>query len=190
MAPGEQLGLLEDLDVVEAVLGRVSSTLGMLIDRELVVRDVRCERAAQRPAGEGGVHVSFRMGFEFGGEVHHGALLVPLPEALALAAYTLCMSDEAVEALRSSPEPDAPTKGALLEVGGVLGGALGDAVRGLTKGECTASFAGCQGVRAGVRPALRYTEGDPLVVGRATARVHAFPEFELLLILPALPGML
>ena len=31
-----------------------------------------------------------------------------------------------------------------------------------------------------------YEEGDQLIVGRATARLHDFPEFEIILVLPDL----
>jgi hypothetical protein len=41
-------------------------------------------------------------------------------------------------------------------------------------------------VRAGVRPALGYVEGDELVVARGRARVHHFEPFEMILMLPSL----
>jgi hypothetical protein len=41
-------------------------------------------------------------------------------------------------------------------------------------------------VRAGVRPALCYVEGEELVVARARVRVHHFEPFEMILMLPAL----
>ena len=189
MASEQQAGLLDDLDVVETVMARVTSVLGMLIDREFRVGELRAERVHERPAGAGQVHVSFRMAFGLEGGDRHAALLVPLPDALALAARLLCLSDEEVEEHRGLLGPDALTKDALLELGNMISGAVQDSVRELTGSDSSVSFGGCQGVRADVRPALEYTEGDELVVGRAVARIHEYPEFELILMFPALPGM-
>jgi hypothetical protein len=55
--------------------------------------------------------------------------------------------------------------------------------------ECATRSDGCQGVRADVRPALSYREGQPLLVARARARVHHFEPCELILVLPALEGI-
>ena len=43
-------------------------------------------------------------------------------------------------------------------------------------------------MRSSVRPAFPYVEGTELVVGRATARVHEFPPFEMITMLPVLPA--
>ena len=40
-------------------------------------------------------------------------------------------------------------------------------------------------MRAGVRPAFPYREGDPLIVGRAMASLHTYPPFEMILMMPA-----
>ena len=48
---------------------------------------------------------------------------------------------------------------------------------------------GCQGVKPDVRPALEYIEGDELVLGRAEAQIGDFDPFEMLLMIPALPGV-
>ena len=67
----------------------------------------------------------------------------------------------------------------------VMGMGATDAVVGMCYPEgLSVRTAGCQGVRAGVRPALAYAEGDELIVGRAKVRIHSFPWFEAILILP------
>jgi hypothetical protein len=44
-------------------------------------------------------------------------------------------------------------------------------------------------VRPDVRPALIYNEGDRLLVGRARGRIHEYPEFDMILMLPELAGL-
>ena len=75
----------------------------------------------------------------------------------------------------------AETSDALDEKGGV------DAcLRSLFDGDVTARFGGCQGVRAGVRPAMPYEEGEPLLVARGEGRIGDFPAFPFLMLLPPL----
>jgi hypothetical protein len=97
----------------------------------------------------------------------------------------MMMSDEAAARERHRTELDAPFKEALLEVGKFLAGACDSVLRSALSEETTARSEGCQGVRANVRPALSYREGDPLLVARARARVHQFEPFELILMLPS-----
>lgn len=177
---------LEDINVIKAMLKGVGSNLEMLIDRDFKMDDIRSERVNKRPAGLGGVHISFRFGFSTGAGVGQGSLIVPLPDALSLAAYLMCVPDAGVKTHRSSREPDEGMKDALLEVGNMSGGALDDTVRTLCGSDSKVKFLGCQGVRADVRPAFKYTEGDELVVGRAKAQIHDFPEFELIVMFPEL----
>jgi hypothetical protein len=113
-------------------------------------------------------------------------LLVPLPDAIALAAFLMMLTDEAVAQERRRTELDGPFKEALLEVGKFLAGACDSVLRQALPVESTTRSDGCQGVRANVRPALAYNEGDELLVARARARVHDFEPFELILTLPSL----
>jgi hypothetical protein len=98
------------------------------------------------------------------------------------------MPDDAVGRERTRTELDGPFKEALLEVGKFLAGACDSVLRRALSEECATRSDGCQGVRADVRPALSYTEGQPLLVARARARVHDFEACELILVLPAFDG--
>lgn len=159
----------------------------MILGHEVDLDDVRIERVQSRPAGPGQVHISFKLGFQAQDyRVDYGALLVPLPEAITMACLILMMPDETVMARRKEPTLDSTLKDAMLEIGNMIGGATNTAVAESGYLSWTARSVGCQGVRAGVRPAFPYEEGHELVVARARAKVGHFPEFELLLILPVL----
>ena len=132
------------------------------------------------------MHISFKLGIEVGGESRQGCLLLPLPEAIALAGFMMMLPNEAVSMERHRTELDGPFKEALLEVGKFLAGACDSVLRQALSVESATRSDGCQGVRANVRPALAYREGDTLVVARARARVHDFEAFELILTLPDL----
>ncbi|MSR61835.1 MAG: hypothetical protein EXS08_05265 [Planctomycetes bacterium] len=108
-----------------------------------------------------------------------------MPEALALAGYMMMLPDDVVGCERSRTELDGSFKEALLEVGKFLAGAC-DAVLRAFPVEIKTRSDGCQGVRAGIRPALDYSDGDPLLVARAQARIHDFEPFELILMLPSI----
>lgn len=168
------------------ILGRVAADLSMIVDREFEIEGVRVERRTQRPAGQGCVHISFKLSLDFEGQTWPGCLLVPLPDAVSLAAYMMMLPDEVVARERGRTELDGPFKEALLEVGKFLAGACDSVLRQAVSQESSTRSDGCQGVRAGVRPALPYEEGQPLLVARARARVHRFEPFELILVLPAL----
>lgn len=177
---------VDELQLACSLFARTAADLAMILDRELEVANVRVERLNQRPVGEGGVHISFKFAFERGGQSSEGCVLMPLPDALALAGYLMMMPEEAVTRERARTELDGPFKEALLEVGKFLAGACEAVLRQAFSQGIAARSRGCQGVRAGVRPALVYREGDPLTVARARARVHAFEPFELILVLPSL----
>jgi hypothetical protein len=72
----------------------------------------------------------------------------------------------------------------MMEVGNFIGGAFDAAVRDLGVGQVKVRSEGCQGVRANVRPAFHHEDGEPLVVARAQWRIHNWPSFEALLMLP------
>ncbi len=63
---------------------------------------------------------------------------------------------------------------------------MGTALRSLAIDTVTLKFAGCQGVKADVRPAMNYGEGTALIVGEACATLSPFPEFKVIIILPDL----
>jgi len=175
-----------EVSMIEEILQRFASDLSMITDRDLSVQQGEVRREAQRPVGRGQIHIAFRMAIAGQAETRYGCLLLPLPEAVSLAGYLMMLPDEDVHERRERETLDEATRDAILEVGGFLAGAMDAALRESTGLEFRVSLDGCQGVRRNVRPALAYREGDPLLVGRARASVHDFPEFELILMLPEL----
>jgi len=169
-----------------SVLDRVVDDLAMIVDRSFSVSGSKVERIDRRAAGSGRVHISFKLRFEVDGDERYGALLVPLPDAIALACYLMMMPDDAVADRRGDVELDQSTKDAILEVGNFVGGAVDAVLREVHGGDVRAKSAGCQGVRAGVRPAFPYVEGTELTLASGTARLHEFQPFEILLMLPDL----
>jgi hypothetical protein len=171
--------------MAEETFQRIAGDLAMITDRAIEVQSVSVQRLRERAVGRGGVHISFKLGFQYAGEILHGCILVPLPDAVTLACYLMMVPDDAVKAKRSLQTLDASLKDALLEVGNFVGGATDAALRGLGIAGIQVRSESCQGVRAGVRPAFAYRDGDELVVGRAQVRVHDWPAFEAVLLLPA-----
>jgi hypothetical protein len=173
-----------DLELAQGLFERMAADLAMILDRELGMEDVRVERERQRAAGADCVHISFKMRVQSGERAFQGCVLVPLPDALALAGYLMMLPDEAVARERGRTELDGAFKEALLELGKFLAGAWDTVLRRSLPVETISRSEGCQGVRAGIRPAFVYREGDELLVARARARVHSFEPFEMILMLP------
>ena len=178
----------EDERFYEALFQSVSSDLGMIIDQELAIEDVRVTRETARPAGMGGVHISFRVELTLGEATYHGCVLAPLPDAITLASFLMMVPEEEIEERRGLDDLDASLKDAMLEVGNFVAGAVDAVVRDWFDEGTTSRAAGCQGVRADVRPAFTYEEGDVLVVGRAKAELPGYEPFELIAMLPAPPA--
>ena len=142
------------------------------------------EQAEERPAGVGAIHISMRfLCRRASGREDGGTLLLPLPAAIALSGILLMLPAEAIETLRESEELDTQLRQGMLETGSMLSEAM-NRVAKETKAFISVRFDGCQGVRDGVRPALPYEDGDPLLVGRATAELEGYPSFEILALLP------
>lgn len=180
---------VDDLQLAGSILARAAADLSMIIDRELELGSVRLEHVVRRPAGQGQVHISFKLALQREGATWQGCLLVPLPDAVALAGFMMMMNDEAVARERARTELDGPFKEALLEVGKYVAGACDAVLRQTLPEGIAVRSDGCQGVRADVRPALEYREGDPLAVARVQARLHDFEPFELILVLPSLAAL-
>jgi len=173
-----------DLDVVRAVLRRIAVDLGTILGKDIALAEARCERAHARPAGEGCIHISFKLAFRIdGADVFHGCLLVPLPEAIAWGGLLLMLPEDAIAARREESTLDPDLKQALLEIGNVIAGAVHTALAELGL-PWRALSQGCQGVRADVRPALPYVEGTEVLVGRVDASIGALPTARWLAILP------
>lgn len=174
--------------VALAILKRVVDDLAMIVDRRFSVADEKVHRIDRRTAGKRDVHISFMLRFEVEGEECFGTLLVPLADAISLACYLMMMPDDAVAERRFDTDLDGSTKDAILEVGNFVGGAADAVLREQHGAAVRAKSAGCQGVRADVRPAFPYEEGSELTLAIGTAQLHDFEPFDILLMLPDLDG--
>jgi len=176
---------ISDVELIEGIFTRIGSDLEAILDHELIFEDIQTERASSRVAGEEQVHISFKLGVQRGDGWLHGSLLVPLPDAISMACFLMMAPDDVVEANRGLEAPDEAMKDAMLEVGNFVAGAADSVLRTFFPEGHGVRAEGCQGVRADVRPAFPYQEGDELIVGRAFACLHTFPAFEMILMLPA-----
>jgi len=176
----------EDKALAQGILDRVGADLGMIIDRSVRVDECRVERLDERVAGEGSIHISFRIGVCFDGTSRQGCLLMPLAEAISMAGYLMMMSDQDVAEYRGRDTLETSMKEAILEVGNFISGACDTVLRRSHPGGASIRSEGCQGVRADMPPALEFEPGDEFVIARTRAGIDTFPEFELILILPGL----
>jgi len=174
----------EDQELIQSIFDRIAADLGMIINRTVDVAECRAERLRYRAADEGSIHISFRLGVRIDGVNQQGCFLLPLAEAVSVAGYLMMMSDEEVVEYRSRVTLDTAMKEALLEVGNFIAGACDAVLRPSLPEGASIRSEGCQGVRAGVRPALEYEEGEDLIIGHATGRIDEFPEFPLIVMLP------
>jgi len=169
---------------VRGVLERIASDLSLLTDRPVRLECSAARRCSSKPAGSGGVHIAFKLRFEWRGQRLHGALLLPLPEAIALAGHLLMQPDELVAAKRAEPSLDQGSKEALLEIANFIGGATDGALRLHYPQGLSVRALGCQGLRPEQAPAFPLAAGEEWVEGRGTGRIGAGLPFECLLILP------
>lgn len=181
----ERLSDEVELEIVTAVIERISANVSMLVDRDIRVGEVSASHATERPAGKDEVHISFKLGLTSeDGQRGQGCLLIPLPDALSLACYLMMYSESDVQLQRGRSELDDSSKDAIVELGNFIGSAVDEVLRSLDD-SVSVRMQGCQGVRSNVRPALDYTEGGELLVGRAGVQIHEFPEFEMILMVPS-----
>jgi len=188
---GTSTAVTNDHELVERLLWRVASDLLMVVDRDITIENLETERVNSRAAGADQIHISFKLGFRHEGGSHQGCVLMPLPDAMSLAGYLMMAREEDVLAYREQPAPDDALKDAMREISNFVAGSCDAVVRDWLPGGPSVSVVGegCQGVRADVRPALQYEEGDELILGRADVRVGELDPFELLVMLPALPPL-
>jgi hypothetical protein len=171
---------------VREVLERIASDLSMLTDRTVSILSTKATHSLTKPSGDGGVHIAFKLTFDWRAEQLHGALLVPLAEAIALASFLLMLPEPTIAKRRAQATLDQATKDAMLEMANFSGGATDGALRVRFPSGLSVRSQGCQGVRAGQAPAFPFQEGDELIDGRATARIGDGEPFELVLILPVI----
>ena len=175
-----------DTQLARLILDRACSDLAMIVDRAVVVGAITCERSDSRASAPDAVHVSFRLEFKVGEDSHQGCLLIPLPDAIAIAGYLMVMPDETVKSRRQLRELDRSTKDAMLEVSNFVGGSADQVLREWSAAaELSARSAGCQGVAAGAAPNFRHGMGEELVVAHAEMTLHDYPPFGVLMMLPA-----
>jgi len=176
----------EDQRVLEDVFQRVAVDLAMIADREVVFDEISGRRQDRKEVGPELIHIAFNLGFHVEGQVLHGCLMLPLPDAIALARFLLMDDEDQVRAWRETIDLDLPTKDALLEIGNFIAGSLDSAARGHWGGAVRVSSEGCQGVKANLAPAFAYQPGAELVIGEARVKVHTFPTRRAILMLPAI----
>jgi hypothetical protein len=177
-----------EVELVQETFQRIAGDLAMITDRELVLVSVKAAGAVKRAAGRDKIHISFKLGFRGPSETRHGCLVMPVADAISVACYLMMVPDDGVKSKRSLQTLDNPLKDAMLEVGNFIGGATDAALRALGFDHVKVGFEGCQGVKPDVRPAFLYNDGEPLLIGRARAKLHQYPEFEMMLMLPELPA--
>jgi hypothetical protein len=172
-----------DRDFGRAVATQVLENISAIVDKDLGLGEFEVQRLNRRSAGEGEVHISFRFKFVLDGNSKHGCLLIPLTQSVAAACSMLMMPMAQVPEICASGELATPLKDALLELGNMLASAMGSAYQEPFE-KVAVTFAGCQGVRAGLRPALTYTEGSELLTVNAYSDFDPFGRFQFLLLLP------
>lgn len=175
----------QDERFVESVMRRIVDDLALVVDRTMAFDNLAVTRVFKRQAGPKQVHISFKIGVETRSGLGHGCLLVPLPDAIALACYLMMVPDESVKQRRRNTDLDRSTKDAMIEVANFVGGATDAAMRSLVREGLAARSEGCQGVRADVRPAIPYEAGSPLICARARFRLHTYEPFNVILMVPA-----
>jgi hypothetical protein len=187
MQPTKEVVAEQDTAVCEALMRRICDDLGMFLDRPLALESVQASRSTNKVAGERSVHIAFKFGVTVDGVAQHGAILVPLVDAISFACYLMMMTDEVVAQRRKDKDLDRVQKDAMVEVCNLVGGSIDGALRDLYQKRVSARSEGCQGLRVGAAPAFDRIDGVELLVGRAKVKLHTFPSFEILLMLPTIP---
>ncbi|MFM7280779.1 MAG: hypothetical protein ACKO32_03265 [Planctomycetia bacterium] len=172
--------------LLEPLLQRICADLAMIADKPFVLQKLESTRVGSRVAGARTIHISFKLGFQHRGRVLHGCLLMPLPDAIALAAYLMLVPDDAVKPKRSLTTLDSGLKDAMIEIGNFVSGAVDAALRESGMEDIRVRSESCQGVKPNVRPAFVHEEGAPLLIGKARLQLAQWPAFDAILQLPEL----
>jgi len=179
---------ISDSDFTEQILTRICDDMGMMLDRDMPFGEVATTRETSRLAGKGVIHISFKLGFSCkkSGKRGHGAMLVPLAEAIAMAGFLMMTPDGTIEQNRKLKAPDDSGKDAMMELSNLIGGGIDAVLRETHNSQWSVRSLGCQGVKAGVRPAFPYEEGDELITAVMETQIAEFKPFKLILMLPVL----
>ena len=177
------------LPATEEILNRIGSDLSIVADVSLRVEGVEAQPVTERPAGEGVIHVSFRLDFLEPEGAHQGCVLLPLADVQVLAGGLQMQSAMYLSEARDSQELDEPSKEAVMELGTFVAGATESALRDQGHALIQVQHQGCQGVRPDVRPRLNATEDAPLVWGTCRATLAEFPTSTWHLLLPRLKNL-
>lgn len=188
MAPTKDQAAEQDAALCEWLVRRICDDLGLFLDRPLAIESVQAARSVNKVAGERSVHIAFKFGVTIDGVAQHGAMLVPLADSISFACYLMMMTDEVVTSRRKDKELDRAQKDAMVEVCNLVGGSIDGVLRDMFQKRVSARSEGCQGMRPGAAPAFERVSGVELVVCRAKVKLHSFPSFEMLLMLPAIPA--
>lgn len=179
-----QTQVVNDAEFFARLFQSISADFAMIMDAEVRFAKPEVSRQEARVAGRGAVHVSFRFLVHHDGLERHGCVLVPLPDAITLAGHLMMMDPDDLKQARKLTDLDRPLKEAMLEVGNFIAGAADAVIRTWYPSDATCRSVGCQGVRADVRPAFPYEEGDELAIGRTQAEVAGNPPYTLIVQVP------
>lgn len=178
---------VDDLALLRSLFGQVASSLGLIVDRDIQVDELSCERSPKRAAGKGSVHISFKLGFLCGGVRRQGCLLLPLAEAMTLAGCLSMLPEIDVNRAREVPAPDTSAKEAMMEIGTLMCSAVSESLAEFAHFEqlgVRVISEGCQGVRTSIRPALDNPEEIEFLVGRGQWTIEGYQAFEAMVLLP------
>lgn len=171
--------------VIQDVFRRVATDRSRIAERDVELHPVPSEERADRVARASVVHIAFCFGVRVAGtDVHHGALLVQLQEAISVAWDLKSASEEGIAAMRATGVVDTATKRVMPELGSFVATAVDAALRAAGVARDGAGFEGCQEVRADVPPRLNDEEGAPLSTARATSSTATRPAVEIVFMMP------
>ena len=166
---------LDAAQVLSSLQAEVAETLATVIERQVTFGSPTVT-TKDAPAAVGDqIHISFKLGFALENARAQGCLLLPLPEAIALANYLMMAPDSVVAARRQDTQLDRSSMDAMLVIGNFIGGAVDSAVCRLGSGGPKVTSQGCQGVRPLHSPLLSRVPHDPLWVATSTLQVHDHP---------------
>jgi hypothetical protein len=170
--------------LMQSIFFHVAGNLGLIVDREIEVEKIKSERSAERKCGGEQIHISFKLGFEVDGVVRHGCILFPLPEASTLAACLMMLPEDETDRARQMSELDEAAKGAMMELGNLVGGAVAEAMRESNLQSVRVVSEGCQGVRPDVPPAIHEPAESEFAIGHAKATITGYPAFSCIAMVP------